>query len=224
MRNPAAFAISIANLRLADAEMVRRRALMPVWTCQQCGKQEAGTVHRRRNKYCSNACVSVAYTGKLTGKNNPNFRDLPPKTCLYCKCDFTTYNSDRKYCSHACYAAHSATEEQKKLRNAYRGGHKDKNHDQMVSVFEQMGCSVLETHTMGGGFPDLVLGLIGQTILVEVKNPETGYGRKGLSESQRKMSDAWRGSKVNVVSTEDEAIDLIQRVRGRFEQQGAGNG
>lgn len=159
--------------------------------------------------------MAAAYSRRMTGGNNPNFKELPPKICLFCAKQFQTYQANRKYCSRRCYGDHAATEEAKKLRSPYRGGNKDRNHNALVKVFEDLGCSVIETYTMGGGFPDLVLGFVGLTFLVEIKNPETSYGRRGLTESQRKMADSWRGGPVTVISTETEAIEFVQRMRAK---------
>lgn len=101
----------------------------------------------------------------------------------------------------------------------WRGGTKDLNHDDIAETFEQLGCSVLHTHEVGGGFPDMVIGLVGITVLVEIKNPDTGYGKAGLTKSQRRFGDLWRGGRVHVVMTKDQAIDLVRAVRAKADSR-----
>lgn len=90
---------------------------------------------------------------------------------------------------------------------AYRGHH-DANHGELAKVFESLGCSVADTSAAGFGFPDIVLGLIGQTHLVEVKDKD---GQ--LSASQKRFLRDWRGGQIMVVQTIPEAIEHVQRIR-----------
>lgn len=93
-------------------------------------------------------------------------------------------------------------------------GRKDDNHDQIVARFRALGCTVLELVRSGiPGFPDLVVGCIGRTHLVEVKNLNTAYGRAGLNSNQTTFARDWRGEKPFAVTSEDEAIVLIQNWR-----------
>jgi hypothetical protein len=99
-----------------------------------------------------------------------------------------------------------------------RGNKKDLNHDALVAVFKELGCSVMECHSVGiPGFPDLVVGCLFRTHLVEVKNPETSYGRKGLNAKQEKFNDSWRGGKVQIVRSSEDVIGLVNRWRKEAE-------
>jgi hypothetical protein len=91
-----------------------------------------------------------------------------------------------------------------------RRGHHDGNHAELAQVFEGWGCSVADTSAAGFGFPDIVLGLIGETHLVEVKDKD---GR--LSASQQRFLRDWRGGHVAIVQTLDEAIAHVQGIRRR---------
>ena len=96
-------------------------------------------------------------------------------------------------------------------RSGRDAGQKDGNHAAFVILLEQLGCSVVELHNAGvPGLPDLVVGCIGATHLVEVKNPDTRYGRAGLSSTQSAFARDWRGSPVWPVSTADDVIDLVR--------------
>lgn len=95
-----------------------------------------------------------------------------------------------------------------------RRASKDGNHDNLVQHFEVLGCSVAELHNAGlAGWPDLVVGCIGRNHLVEIKNPDTAYGRAGLNGNQRHFSRDWRGGMVYTVSSADEATVLVQNWR-----------
>lgn len=85
----------------------------------------------------------------------------------------------------------------------------DKNQKAIVEALEAAGASVLVTSRMGSGFPDLVVGLRGKNILIEVKNPENSYGRKGFNKNQQNFADFWRGSPPIIVRTVDEAMAAI---------------
>jgi hypothetical protein len=92
-------------------------------------------------------------------------------------------------------------------RFAYRGHH-DANHGELAEVFTGLGCTVADTSAAGFGFPDIVLGLVGQTHLVEVKDTDGE-----LSASQKRFLRDWRGGQIMVVQTIPEAIEHVQRIR-----------
>lgn len=115
---------------------------------------------------------------------------------------------DRKYCSQECYVMEHP-----------RRGRKDANHDVIAQTFRDLGCSVIDTHRLGHrGFPDLVLGVAGETLVVEVKNPTNTYGRKGLSKSQLEFEQTWRGPPIQIIRSRDEAIAFVTQVRKRLRQ------
>lgn len=70
-----------------------------------------------------------------------------------------------------------------------RFGHRiDKNQPAIVKAFRQLGCSVAITSKLGQGFPDLVVGKSGRTVLVEVKD-----GSSALTAHEQAFRDDWRG-------------------------------
>jgi hypothetical protein len=92
-------------------------------------------------------------------------------------------------------------------RFARRGNH-DANHSELAQVFESLGCSVADTSAVGFGYPDITIGLVGQTHLVEVKDAD---GR--LSASQERFIRDWRGGRIITVRTAEEAIAHVQAIR-----------
>jgi hypothetical protein len=95
-------------------------------------------------------------------------------------------------------------------RNAAAQGRPDANHAEVVGWYEELYCSVVDTHGQGFGFPDLVVGVAGITELVEVKT-EAGQ----LEPSQIRFQRDWRGSKVRVVRTRADVILHVQTIRER---------
>lgn len=96
-----------------------------------------------------------------------------------------------------------------------RRSRKDGNHDELVKVFEQLGCSVAQMHASGvAGFPDAVIGLLGScNKLVEFKSTATAYGRAGLNANQSVFNRDWRGERMYTVSSPDEVIALVTNWR-----------
>jgi len=97
---------------------------------------------------------------------------------------------------------------------SFARGRKDANHDDVVGWLKGLGCSVIELHKTGiPGFPDLVVGAIGRTHLVEIKNTGTAYGRAGFSETQMAFNRDWRGAKVWLVSDLDGVTEMVNSWR-----------
>lgn len=91
----------------------------------------------------------------------------------------------------------------------------DGNQAEIVKAARSLGCSVAITSTIGGGFPDLVIGIyVGRRInlLVEVKDPTKPKADRVLTKDQVEFHEAWRGQ-VNVVETVQDLVDLIKESR-----------
>lgn len=86
-------------------------------------------------------------------------------------------------------------------------GRRDANHQEVKDTFTALGCSVADTADVGGGFPDLVVGIAGVTTLVEVKTLTGDH-----TPEQERFYAEWRGSHYTVRSRE-QVIDLVQSVR-----------
>ncbi len=95
-----------------------------------------------------------------------------------------------------------------------RQGAPDENQADIIGAYLALGCSVVDAHAIGGGFPDLVVGVAAPygrvTELVEVK---TATGR--LEQSQERFIRDWRGSPVVVVRSREDAAAHVQSVRRR---------
>jgi hypothetical protein len=140
------------------------------------------------------------------------------RACPQCGTLFHIYPSQDKrvYCSYACHlksgGALRAGLASKRARMKY-GAKKDANHNE---VFDEMRkhCAVYDFSAAGCGLPDGIAWTGGQWRLFDVKNPKTGYGRRGLNKVQKKWLAQWKGGPVYLIYNEEEAARFG---RGDFE-------
>lgn len=88
----------------------------------------------------------------------------------------------------------------------------DANQGDIVQAFRALGCSVAITSAVGDGFPDLVVGINGLNVLVEIKDGARPPSERKLTPAQVVFHDGWRGQVVVVISV-DQAIALVAAVR-----------
>ena len=81
----------------------------------------------------------------------------------------------------------------------------DANHSIIVKTLRELGCSVFDTSRVAGGFPDLVVGRNGKTVLVEVKADE----KSKFTPAQEAFMLNWHGSAVARIDSVDAAIRLV---------------
>ena len=87
---------------------------------------------------------------------------------------------------------------------------RDTTHADVRDGLRQAGYSVFDAGSVGGDFPDLVVGAHGLTFLIEVKSP----GGK-VSEGQSRFAANWRGGPVLIVYSLEQALGyIIKHVRG----------
>lgn len=89
----------------------------------------------------------------------------------------------------------------------------DNNQKQIDKLLTAIGAEYVDLTQVGSGCPDRLVAWRGRLFLLECKNPDTHYGRHGLSASQKKFHDrmAKVGIQVLVAWTQDDALELIQR-------------
>jgi hypothetical protein len=170
-----------------------------MWKCAQCGKEAPPTARQLRRRYCSRACVSAGYKTRLRGDGNPNYKASGVRICYHCLCEYASYNKRRLYCSIQC-------RDKAKPPQIRGGARKDANHDEIVAAFKSVGANVIDLSNESFGVPDLLVGLGGETHLIEIKNPKTAYGRRGFTKSQAAWADEWRGGPVALVTDVDSAL------------------
>ncbi len=89
----------------------------------------------------------------------------------------------------------------------------DGNQTAIIKALRAERCTVLSLSTVGKGCPDLLVGVAGLNILLEVKLPK---GK--LRGSQEAFRLRWNGQCATVTSAED-AVKMVQTiVKANWEQ------
>ena len=86
----------------------------------------------------------------------------------------------------------------------------DVNQPTIVKWFRDHGCSVAHTHNAGLGFPDLVVGINGLNLLVEVKDGDKPPSARKLTKDQEKWHGEWSGQ-VAIVKDVNECRELLEQ-------------
>lgn len=81
----------------------------------------------------------------------------------------------------------------------------DANHADIVKAFRDLGCSVFDTSRVAGGFPDILVGKNGITVLVEIK----ADGKKKFTPAQDMFMLNWKGSAVSRIQDLEGVITLV---------------
>jgi len=92
-----------------------------------------------------------------------------------------------------------------KMRRAART---DANHAEIRDALRGVGASVFDTHFVGRGFPDIVVGFRGGNYLLEIKDGNKPPSRQKLTPDEREWHSLWNGS-VIVVNSVDAALAAI---------------
>lgn len=89
-----------------------------------------------------------------------------------------------------------------------RGARTDDNQPEIVAALRKIGCSVSILAKVGGGVPDLVVGLANRNFLLEVKDGTKPPSERKLTPDQEKWHSEWRGQKAVVESVKD-AMEVV---------------
>ena len=147
----------------------------------------------------------------------PRVSKIVDRKCVHCGSVFGAFpSSSQRYCSYQCHldsgGAWRAGMASKMALMKY-GAKKDANHGEIVDALKTHGACVIDMSHVGQGFPDLIVGFSGQTLLMEIKNPKTAYGKRGLNKNQSKWRDGWIGGPYAVVSSIDGALAAVNALR-----------
>lgn len=95
----------------------------------------------------------------------------------------------------------------------------DSNHRAITAAFRMLGASAHAIASdVKAGLPDLVVGYLGRTHLVEVK-PDTELARHQPSEAQQKWAQAWKGGSVALVRNTTQVAALLVMWRDQHEKE-----
>jgi len=78
----------------------------------------------------------------------------------------------------------------------------DANQKQIVTKLRNIGCSVLHTHQLGKGAPDIIIGYNYKNYLVEIKDGNKSISQQKLTPDEAKFKREWRGTYLVINSFE----------------------
>lgn len=88
----------------------------------------------------------------------------------------------------------------------------DRNQPEIVEFFRKSGCSVAITSAAHDGFPDIVVGFGGITVLVEIKDGDLPPSGRKLTPDQVRFFSEFKGAKA-VVKNIKEAAAIVARLK-----------
>ena len=209
--------------------------------CLNCAKPFKN--YNKRRKYCSPTCyvalnldrirAQAKGAGIIGGSTNkwtkPSFRlivkkprkqiarRIPPKICPVCHKQYYAYIKTRIYCSYPCALKGGSgirAGQAARIATMKYGAKKDANHNLICDVLRSHGIAVYDTSSLGGGAPDCIVWAAKAWRLVEIKNPATAYGRRGLNKIQKRWISQWQGGPIFILRTEAEAHQFAE---GKFD-------
>ena len=104
-----------------------------------------------------------------------------------------------------------------KTRKVRQRAARDLNHNNIVAVFEALGATWMETYQIPGELDGLV-GIARIDQRVEIKNPDQPASKRALSAEEVETFEGWRGRRPVIIETEQDAIDLVSRLRREAHQ------
>ena len=87
-----------------------------------------------------------------------------------------------------------------------RAARRDENEKSIVEALRAVGATVYYLDEPC----DLLVGYNGQTVLMELKNPKTGYGKKGFNENQKHFAENWKGGTFCLVDSIESALRMLK--------------
>lgn len=70
----------------------------------------------------------------------------------------------------------------------------DANQKEIVQELRERGISVLHTHQLGKGAPDIIVGYMNSNYLIELKDGNKSKSQQRLTKDELDFSIKWRGS------------------------------
>lgn len=90
----------------------------------------------------------------------------------------------------------------------------DANQGVIVRAFRDMGASVQILSSVGKGCPDLIVGVFGINLLVEIKDGDKPPSQRKLTEHEKHFHESWKGQ-VCIIQSVDDAFMLIKEMNKR---------
>lgn len=90
----------------------------------------------------------------------------------------------------------------------------DRNQAEIVAALRKAGATVQSLAAVGDGVPDLLVGIRGVTLLVEVKDGNRPPSERRLTPDQLEWHGAWRGGALCVVTDVEGALRTLEVAHG----------
>lgn len=84
----------------------------------------------------------------------------------------------------------------------------DDNHAEIVKALRAIGCSVVSLAPLGNGCPDLLVGIFGRNLLLEVKDGAKCPSARKLTVLEKEFHETWKG-RVCVVENAEQATNAV---------------
>ena len=167
-----------------------------VGVCAVCSGKFPWAKNGDKAKYCSRVCA-----GKANGSIKTDFGKLRNYTCRHCNNQFSSYYKKRDFCSRKCSTDAWTQSMPKGIRCRL-----DNNHKEVVDALIAAGAKVMDASAVGRGFPDIVVLYKDRIMLMEIKNPNTAYGRAGLNKLQQKFHKRFESWPISMVDGVEAAL------------------
>lgn len=86
----------------------------------------------------------------------------------------------------------------------------DANQPAIVAALRKAGASVHSLAAVGDGIPDLLVGHVGLTALMEVKDGSKPPSARALTPDQLRWHQSWEGGTLAVVPDVDAALRVLR--------------
>ena len=133
--------------------------------------------------------------------------------CAHCLVEFhAPVSAERKYCSYQCHLESGGAERagEASVRAVMKyGAKKDANHKE-IFTFLEAHTAVKDLSNAGFGVPDGIAWVNDGWHLFDVKNPKSGYGRRGLNPIQKNWAGDWRGGPVYLIYSVQDAENFVK--------------
>jgi hypothetical protein len=179
--------------------------------CAWCDKTFLKPV--KTSTYCCRDCMFRHRASLSKPKQANPKRTRLVKKCMFCATEFASSPSmKRKYCSLSCFYASGGAKragDAAVMATRKYGAKKDANHKEIFDAIKAF-TAVHDLSAAGFGVPDGLAWINDGWQLFDVKNPNTGYGKRGLNKRQKEWASDWRGGPVYLIYTVEEAQAFAQ--------------
>lgn len=94
----------------------------------------------------------------------------------------------------------------------------DANQAEIVKALRQMGCFVQSLAAVGDGCPDLLVGVAGVTLLMEIKDGKKPPSERKLRPDQQVWHSQWVGGPLSIVTDLEGAVRAVNACRAKCKE------